>query len=53
MNLWPSRKLYLHWLLSKQLQEDNLSQKEAEVIAEILVEIRRSLHEGVRKDLDS
>lgn len=52
MNLWPSRKLYLHWLLSKQLQEE-ISQKEAEIIAEILMEIRRSLHEGVRKELDS
>lgn len=50
MKLRTSRKLYLHWLLSKQLQEE-ISQKEAEVIAEILVEIRRSLHEGVRKDL--
>jgi hypothetical protein len=53
MKLGVSRKLYLHWLLSKQLLEDSLSQKEAEVIAEILVEIRRSLHEGVRRELDS
>lgn len=51
MNVKTSRKLYLHWLLSKQLLEENLSQKEAEVIAEILVEIRRSLHEEVRREL--
>lgn len=51
MKLGASKKIYLHWLLSKQLLEDNLSQKEAEVIAEILLEIRRSLHEAVRKDL--
>ncbi len=52
MKLGASKKIYLHWLLSKQLLEE-ISQKEAEVITEILVEIRRSLHEGVRKDLDS